>query len=261
MNFCRVAFLAMLAALGPCSVLEAADWQSEWERTLEAARKEGVVVVGMSPNAELRKQWETILRQRFGITLELLPARGPETAARIMSESRAGVRYFDVFGFGGCGGEGLIHEGVLEPLEPFMILPEVKDPKNWWGGHIWMDSVKTKRYFYSFVADVSQSSTWYNPNLIKAEELRSYDDLLKPKLKGKIGFLDPRTPGASQSTWSYLWMVKGEGFLRKLVSQDLFMTRNRRQLAEALAKDCRLRSFLRGKRESPLAAARAPWGS
>jgi iron(III) transport system substrate-binding protein len=240
MQFYRSSFLswiAMLMAFGPFQFLWAADWQLEWERTLEAGKKEGKVVVGMSPNPELRKQWEATLKQRFGITLELLPGRGPETAARIMAEFKAGMRYFDVYGFGGCGGEALIHEGVLEPLEPFMILPEVKDPKNWWGGHIWMDNVKTKRYFYSFVADSSQSSTWYNPNLIKPEELRSYEDLLKPKLKGKIGFLDPRTPGAGQSSWSYLWMVKGEDFLRKLVKQDLFMTRNRRQLAEALAKD------------------------
>jgi iron(III) transport system substrate-binding protein len=214
--------------------LFSAEWQQEWEKTLQAARKEGKVVVGMSPNPELRKQWEAIFKQKFGITLEILAGRGPETAARIVQEAKAGVRYFDVYFFGGCGGVSLIHEGVLEPLEPFMISPEVKDAKNWWGDHIWMDNVSTRRYFYSFVADSGQSSVWYNPNLMKPEELRSYDELLNPKFKGKIGFLDPRTAGAGQSTWSHLWLIKGEDFLRKLAKQELFMSRNRRQLAESL---------------------------
>jgi ABC-type Fe3+ transport system substrate-binding protein len=151
-----------------------------------------------------------------------------------MAESRAGVRYFDAYIFGGCGGVSLIHENVLEPLEPFMILPEVKDPNQWWGGHIWMDNVKTKQYFYSFVADSGQSSVWYNINLIQPEEMRSYDNLLNPKWKGTIGFLDPRTAGAGQSSWAHLWRIKGEDFLRNLAKQELFMSRNRRQLAEAL---------------------------
>jgi ABC-type Fe3+ transport system substrate-binding protein len=215
--------------------VEAADWQAEWQKALEGARKEGQLVVAMSANPELRKEWESVLKQKFGIALEMLSGRGPETAARIVKEAAAGVHYFDVYFFGGCGGVTLIHEGVLEPLAEYMILPEVSDAKNWWGGHLWMDNVSTKRYFYSFVADSGQSSVWYNVNLLKPEELRSYDELLSPKLVGKIGFLDPRTPGAGQGTWAHLWRIKGEDFLRRLVKQQLFMSRNRRQLAEALA--------------------------
>jgi ABC-type Fe3+ transport system substrate-binding protein len=44
------------------------------------------------------------------------------------------------------------------------------------------------------------------------------DDFLNPKWKGKIGFLDPRTPGSGQSIWSYLWGVKGENYLRNRTS-------------------------------------------
>ena len=64
----------------------------------------------------------------------------------------------------------------------------------------------------------------------------SYDDLLNPKLKGKIGFLDPQYPGAGQGSWTFLWASKGEEFLKKLVQQELFVTANARQMAEALAK-------------------------
>jgi ABC-type Fe3+ transport system substrate-binding protein len=55
-------------------------------------------------------------------------------------------------------------------------------------------------------------------------------------LKGKIGFLDPRTPGSGASMWSYLREVKGEEYLRKLVAQKLQLSRDQRVLAEILAK-------------------------
>ena len=96
-----------------------------------------------------------------------------------------------------------------------MILPEVKDAKNWWGGHIWEDNLRTNRFLYSFIADAGTGGFWYNTELAKPEELRALDDFLNPKWKGKVGFLDPRTPGSGQSVWSFLWGVKGEGYLQK----------------------------------------------
>ena len=125
---------------------------------------------------------------------------------------------------------------MLEPMESFWILTEVKDPKQWWGGHIWEDNVSTSKFLYSFLADVSTHSTWYNTSLAKPQELRSFEDYLNPKWKGRIGFSDPRVPSSGQSIWSFMWELRGEEFLKKLVQQDLFLTRDLRQLADALAK-------------------------
>jgi hypothetical protein len=44
----------LLAAFLPSSLL-AADWQTEWERTLASAKKEGTPVVGIPASSELRK--------------------------------------------------------------------------------------------------------------------------------------------------------------------------------------------------------------
>jgi ABC-type Fe3+ transport system substrate-binding protein len=208
----------------------------EWERTLEAAKKEGKVVVGIPPSAELRKEMETVLKQKFAIEAELISAPGPRNASRVASERKAGVSYFDALIVGTGTAVGLAHDGMLEPLESFLILPEVKDPKEWWGGHIWEDNLSTNRFLYSFLADVSTHSMWYNSSLVKPSELRSFDDYLASKWKGKIGFSDPRIPGSGQSIWSFMWEVKGEEFLRRLVQQDLFLTRDLRQLADALSK-------------------------
>ena len=75
-----------------------------------------------------------------------------------------------------------------------------------------------------------------NTTQVEPREIRSFDDLLNPKWKGRIGFLDPRNAGSGQNTWAFLWKVKGEEYLGKLVQQDLLITQNQRQIAEALTK-------------------------
>jgi ABC-type Fe3+ transport system substrate-binding protein len=227
-------------ALGPSNIYLAAAAEmrrpAEWDKTLEAAKKEGKIVIAIPPANELRKEIEPILKQKFGLEAELVSAPGPRNASRIASERKAGVSYFDALIVGTGTAVGLAQDGMLEPIESFLILPEVKDPKEWWGGHIWEDNLSTHRYLYSFLADVSTHSIWYNSTLAKPEELRSFDDYLSAKWKGKIGFSDPRIPSSGQSIWSFMWEVKGEEFLKKLVQQDLFLTRDLRQLTDTLAK-------------------------
>ena len=210
------------------------EWRAEWRNTIDAAQKEGKVVVSVPASAELRQALEEGFKRQYpGIVQELFPARGGSNINRILEEDKGGIHYFDVH-IGGTGSiiTGLLPAGLLEPLAPWMILPEVKKPKNWWGGHIWAD--KSGQYIYLFLAYLTET-LWYNTSKLRPEEVRSYDDLLKPKLKGKIEILDPRTAGSGQSTWSFLWKTKGEEFLRKLVHQDLIVGRNQRQLAESLA--------------------------
>jgi len=211
-------------------------WQAEWDKTIAAAKKEAKVVVGLPPSAELRRELEPAFKARFGLEMEIFSATGPQIANRVVTEGNAGMRYFDTFIFGSCTGVPLIKSGLFDPAENFFILPEVKDAKNWWGGHVFMDNVSQARLFYSFISTKSTEGFWHNITLAKADELRSLDDLLDAKWKGKIGLSDPRVAGSGLSVWYYLWELKGEEYLKKLVAQDLFVTQNLRQLAEALAK-------------------------
>lgn len=206
----------------------------DWDKLVDAARKEGRVTVSMPASAELKRQIEEQFKKRFAIDVEVFTARGSAGVRRMADEFKAGVRHFDLH-IGGSSSivSGMLEEGIIDAIEPWLVLPEVRDPKQWWGGHLWVDSAK--RFIYMFQAYLPES-IWYNSDLVKPNELRSFDDFLNPKWKGKIGFLDPRTPGGGDSNWSYMWQVKGEDFLKHLAAQDLYIGRDQRVLAESLAK-------------------------
>jgi iron(III) transport system substrate-binding protein len=213
----------------------AADAQEEWKKVIDAAKKESKVVAGGPPTAVLRKQYKDTFENRFGLELELISAPGPQNAGKAMSEFKAGVRYFDVLHGGSGTLEPLKNENMLAPFTDYMILPEVKDSRQWWGGHMWEDNVKTNRFIYSFSADFSVPP-FYNSDLVKPGEVNSYEDLLNPKWKGKIGLFEPRIPSAGQGLWGYLMRAKGKEFLQRLADQNLFIHRDGQQLAVGLAK-------------------------
>jgi ABC-type Fe3+ transport system substrate-binding protein len=206
----------------------------EWDKLVDAARKEGKVTVSLPASAEMKRQVEEQFKRRYGIEVETFTARGSAAVRRMADEFKAGVRHFDLH-IGGSSSivSGMLDEGILDPIEPWLTLPEVKDPKQWWGGHLWVDNAK--RFVYMFQAYLSEV-IWFNTDLVKPNEIRSLDDFLNPKWKGKIGYLDPRTPGAGDSTWSFIWRIKGEEYLKKLVAQDLYLGRDQRLLAESLTK-------------------------
>ena len=196
-------------------------WQAEWAQRQEAAKKEGKVVFSIPPSAELRKVLEDSIKRKFGFEVEVVPSAAAKIIRRIADEHQAGVHYFDVIiGTWDNLEHSLLPMGAVEPLESIWILPEVRDAKNWWAGHIWTD--KSQRFAYSPIAFM-QDNIWYNSDQVKADEIRIYDDLLNPKWKGKIGMWDPRQGGAAAGKWAFLWSTKGEAYLRKLVAQVSFV--------------------------------------
>ena len=155
MPYLKVIYSFLIATVVLVNGIHAADAPDEWKKVIEAAKKEGKIVAGGPPTAVLRKQFKETFENRFGIELELLSAQGAQNAQRAMSEFKAGVKYFDVLHGGSGTIEPLKYENMLAPFMDFVILPEVKDPKQWWGGHMWEDNVKTNRFIYSFSADFS----------------------------------------------------------------------------------------------------------
>ena len=123
----------------------------EWDKLVDGARKEGRVTVSLPASAELKRQLEEQFKKRYGIEVEVFTSRGSTAVRRMADEFRAGVRHFDLH-IGGSSSilSGMYDEGIIDAIEPWLVLPEVKDPKQWWGGHLWVDSAK--RFIYMFQA-------------------------------------------------------------------------------------------------------------
>lgn len=231
----RRVFLLCLVLLGAPSTGVAADAGADWTRLVASAKKEGKIVIGAPPGNDFKNEVQVVLKKRFELDSEWVQAPGPSLMSKIVAEKQAGAVSVDAILIGPCTGNSHLKSDLYEPLAPLMMLPEVKDPAKWFGGHLWADNQTGKNMLYSFVAQMTPS-IYYNTNLVKAQEVRSYNDLLDAKWKSKVGLRDPRVPGGGLAMWAFLLDLKGEEYVRKLAQQDMFVSRNARQLAEALAK-------------------------
>ena len=216
-------------------VLAAADAGGEWTRMVDAAKKEGKVVIGAPPGSDFRNEVQAMLKKLFDLDSEFIQAPGPSLMSKIVAEKTAGAVSVDAFLIGPCTGNSLLKSDLFEPLAAAMILPEVKDAAKWFAGHLWADNQTGKNLLYSFVAQITPS-IYYNTQLVKPQEVRSYNDLLQSRWKGKIGLRDPRVPGGGLAMWAFLLDMKGEEYIKKLAQQEMFVSRNARQIADALAK-------------------------
>src|SRR5438067_13645430 len=70
--------------------------QSEWNKIVEAGKKEGKVVVSVPSSAELRKEVERVFEQRFGIDAELIAGWAASIVGTLQSEFKWGVCITDL---------------------------------------------------------------------------------------------------------------------------------------------------------------------
>src|SRR5574341_68358 len=120
-SFLAAGCLALFAAAVEAQMAKPAP-QPEWEKTVEAAKKEGRVVVSIPTSAELRKEFETGFQKAFpGIELELSVARGASNINKIVEEQNAGVRNIDLH-IGGTTSiiTGLLAQNHLDAVIPLM---------------------------------------------------------------------------------------------------------------------------------------------
>ncbi len=114
--------LVLVSLFVVASAVYAGEAPEDWKKMLEAAKKEGKVVVGGPPTNVLRQKFKDTFEKRFGIELEILSAPGPQNASRAIAEFKAGVKYFDVLHGGSGTLEPLMRENMLAPFMDFVIL-------------------------------------------------------------------------------------------------------------------------------------------
>jgi iron(III) transport system substrate-binding protein len=235
--FSRIILILSLASVPFIKPAQAASsWQEDWERVNQAAKKEGKVSVVGFLAREVREVLTQPFEKKFGISVDYLAVSGPETPPKIGAERKAGQYLWDIF----VGGTtttltAMEPQGMLEPLEANFILPEIKEPKNWYGGS--PEFVDEGRQILIMIR--RQRGTFFvNPGAVNAKSIRSYKELLEPKWKKKIVVHDPRVAGPGQATFTFFFLHPelGANFIRALALQEPLILRDHRQEADAVGQ-------------------------
>jgi ABC-type Fe3+ transport system substrate-binding protein len=211
-------------------------WETEWRETIEAAKKEGQVTV-YHTRGPFDQVFEEFKKSYPGIKIVSVPGRGGDLITRMMAERRAGKYIADLYlGSSGTPLDVLYPAKTLEPVQNFMILPEVRDRLQWFRGqHHYADP--EGKYIFVFEG-VVRSDMAYHTTLVDPKEFGSYWDLLKPKWKGKIAAMDPKLAGFPSGLlqFAYHHAELGPRFLRQLFGgMDVTLSRDARQLVDWLA--------------------------
>ena len=225
-------FVAAMAA----HAAEPSKWQTEWEQTLVAAKKEGEISFYGSQGYE--KVFEVFQKRYPEIKVNAVTnMRGSEHGARVMTERRAGKYLVDLFINGVVTPiQVYLKANILEPIRPALILPEVTDESKWWEGkHHYADP--EGKYIFIFQGNVHGGENAYNTKLVNPKEIKSYWDFLDPKWKGKIVAYDVSRVSTIAHSLRFLYNHPdlGPEFIKRFFGEmDITYSRDERQMIDWL---------------------------
>jgi len=215
-----------------------AGWQSEWERTVQAAKKEGALSLYLfQGEGELSTVAQLFQKKYPDINVATTTGRGNTLGPRIMAERRAGKYLVDAYISGATTAyEVLYRARILDSVRASLVLPEVLDESKWWlGRHHYLDP--ENRYIFVYLGNLGEYVS-YHTKSVDAGDIRSYWDFLQPKWKGKILSRDPKISGSQRIGLRMFYYTPelGGDFIRRLYGEmDVTLTQEIRQATDWLA--------------------------
>ncbi|MBV9565709.1 MAG: extracellular solute-binding protein [Bradyrhizobium sp.] len=220
----RAALLGLAAGSAMVAAPEFARAEDDWNKVVEAARKEAHVVlysafVGLAAHQQLKKDFQAT----YGITVDILEARASEVRERIRIEHAAGRFAADVSENGRTTTTLQIEQDqVFSSHGPLPSLGHLKPDFR-------ADDIRLPVFaiVYGILA---------NSRLVKADdEPKSWLDLTDPRWKGKILADDFRALGGGGVLFYTLEEHFGRDFHEKLAAQEIKFSReipaNERRIA------------------------------
>jgi ABC-type Fe3+ transport system substrate-binding protein len=210
-------------------------WQQEWDKTLEAAKKEGQLVIYISGYEAVLQDFEKDYPE---IKVTAVTGRGNQLGPRLLAERRAEKFLADVSSTGANPNYQQFYPAkALDPIKAALIFPEVTDQTKWYAKkHQYSDP--EGQYVFNYVGSATYGAVNYNTQSVDVQEFKSYWDLLNPKWKGKIEARDIREagPGAGNTRFFYYHQDLGPTFIKKLFGvMEVTLFRDFRQGPDWLA--------------------------
>ena len=144
------------------------------QRIVDGAKKEGEVIIYTSAPVDDMKAMSDVFEKKYGVKVRLWRSSSEKVLQRGVTEARAGRFDADIFETNGPEMETLVKEKILSPVispSHAELIPEARFPHGSWVG-----------------SRLNIFAQAYNTNLVKKEDLpKTYQDLLNPKWKGRLG--------------------------------------------------------------------------
>lgn len=225
-------------------------WEGKWAETLSAARKEGKVMLTTTAGGDLRSALINSFKKAYKIDMDVVVSPGSTHIPAIEAERKAGLYLRDVL-IAGTGPTVQSLKPILEPLELAFILPDLTDDaqikKTWYQGKLqWVDKDHTIMTALLYPG----APIVINTDLVKQNEIVSWNDLLNPKWKAKIVMPDLSLPGTGASFVVYIDQVLGWDWLQQLIKNEPVILQDTRLQMDWIA---------RGKVALALAPTPGPW--
>ena len=149
----RNTLFALLLSFSSSEIAFAADprpaWRVDWDKTVAAAEKEGVVSIYIFEAGPLTEEAVQGFERAYPkIKVNQLRGRGNDLGPRLVAERRAGKYLADLF----AGGKGTAYTTLyvgkmLDAIKPLLVLPEVVDESKWWRGELKYVDPENKHIF------------------------------------------------------------------------------------------------------------------
>jgi iron(III) transport system substrate-binding protein len=223
------------------AVTTPSSWTAEWDGVIEAARAEGklsLLTWGETWGGAGYPRVVEGFQQAFpGVVVE----RHSESSAsvwlnKVRQGRRAGTDAFDLALVQPSSAllEGR-PEGMWAPLKPLLLRPDVLDDSAWRDGlHFrFLDQDGDLCFSWEYLVIHAYA---INTDLVPEGEIRTVEDLLHPRWRGKIVSSDPRL-GLGLNSAAGVAMSRGTEVLKQLlVDQRPAIRTQARQLVEAIVR-------------------------
>ncbi len=192
----------------PQGSLEAATYKGadRQQRLVAAARKEGSLLLYTSAPPDDVAILTNTFEQKYGVKVRVWRASAENILNRTATEARGNRFEVDIIDTNGPEMESLHREKLLQAVDsPYLadLIPQAIRPHREWVG--------TRLNIFAF---------GYNSNLVKKADLpKTYEDLLDPKWKGKLG-VDATDDDWFSAVVGVLGEARGLKLFRDLVAKN-----------------------------------------